>query len=330
MFKTLDAAVEGVLHVLRQAAGRALQVHLLSVLAAGLHKDGVAVFACKAHHLVLDGRAIARAHALDHAAVERAALDVVQNDLVRFRVRVGDPALHLVVHGCIRHEAEGLQLAVRVAGLAFQLTEVDAAAVHAGRGAGLEPAQRQTGCFQAVGQGVGGVHAVRAGRIPRITDENLAAEVRSSSDDHALCAVLTVQLGDNALDAAVLHLDAHHLGLMDGKAGRQLKGVLHIFVVALAIGLHPQGVDGRSLALVQHPALQIGGVGGKAHHAAESIQFTYQRTFCRSADAGVAGHIADSIQAHGKDGGLCAQRRGGVGRFDAGMTGTNDDDIIIS
>ena len=63
MLKALDAAVEGILHVLRQTAGSTLQVHFLGVLTAGLHKDGVAVLARKAHHLVLDGGAVARADA---------------------------------------------------------------------------------------------------------------------------------------------------------------------------------------------------------------------------------------------------------------------------
>ena len=128
----------------------------------------------------------------------------------------------------------------------------------------------------------------------------------------------------------VLHLNAHHLGLMDGKAGRQLKGVLHIFVVALTIGLHPQGVDGRSLALVQHPALQVGGIRRKAHHTAQCIQFAYQRAFCRASDAGVAGHIADGVQTHGKDSRFCAQHSSCVGGFDARMASADDDDIIIS
>ena len=88
--------------------------------------------------------------------------------------------------------------------------------MHPGRGAGLEPAQRQTGGFQAVGQGVGGVHAVRAGRIPRIAHKNFAAEVRAGGQHHALGSVFAVQLGDNALHMAVLDLQRHHLGLMDG------------------------------------------------------------------------------------------------------------------
>ncbi len=47
--------------------------------------------------------------------------------------------------------------------------------------------------------------------------------------------------------------------------------MLHIFMVALAVGLHTQGVHRRAFALVEHPALQIGGICSKAHHAAKRI-----------------------------------------------------------
>ena len=106
--------------------------------------------------------------------------------------------------------------------------------------------------------------------------------------------------------------------------------MFHVFVVTLAVSLHPQCVHCRAFALVEHPALQIGGIGCQTHHTAESIQFAYQRSFCRAADAGIAGHIADGVQTHGKHSCLCTQRRSGMGGFDTGMTGTDDDDIIIS
>ena len=105
VLKPFDAAVKGILHILRQAAGGTLQIHLFGVFAAGFHKDGMPVLARKAHHLVLDGGAVARANALDHAAIERAALDVIQNDPVGLGVGIGDPALHLVVHRGIGHES---------------------------------------------------------------------------------------------------------------------------------------------------------------------------------------------------------------------------------
>ena len=330
MLKAFDAVVKGVLHVLRQAAGRTLQIHFLGVLAAGLYEQRVTVLAGEAHHLILDGGAVARADTLDHAAVQRAALNVVQNDFMRLGVRVGDPAFHLVVHGCIGQKAEGLQFAVRVAGLAFQLGKINAAAVHPGRGAGLEPAQRQTGGFQAVGQGVGGVHPVRAGSIPRIAHEYFAAEVRTGGQHHALGGVLAVQLGDNALHMTVLDFQRHHLGLMDSQTRGLFQHVLHVFVVAAAVGLHPQCVHGGAFALVQHPALQVGSVCRQTHHAAQRVHLPHQRALGGAADAGVAGHIADSVQTHGKDGRFCAQHSSCVGGFDARMASADDDDIIIS
>ena len=174
------------------------------------------------------------------------------------------------------------------------------------------------------------MHPVRAGGIPGIAHKNFAAQIRAGGQHHTLGAVLAVQLGDHALHMALLHLKAHYLGLMDGQTRGQFQRVLHVFVVALAVGLHPQGVYGRAFALVEHPALQIGGVRRQTHHTAQGIQLPHQRSLCGAADAGVAGHIADGIQAHGEHGGLRTQHSRRVGRFDAGMTGTNDNDVIVS
>ena len=330
VLKALDAAVKRVLHIFRQAAGSALQIHFLGVLPTGLHKDGVALLARKPHHLILNGGTVPGADALDHTAVKGAALDVIQNDLVGGGVGVGDPALHFIVHRRVCQETERLQLAVRVAGLALQLGEINAPPVDTGRGAGLEPPQGQARRFQALGQGVGRVHSVRAGGIPRIPDKNFAAQVGARGNDNTLGPIFPVELGHHALDSPLLHLDGNDFRLMDGKAGRQLQRVLHIFVVSLAVGLDAQGVDGRALTLVQHPALQISSIRRQAHHTAKSVQFTHQRTFCSSTDAGVAGHIADGIQTHGKDCRLCPQRGGGVGCLNAGMARPDDDNIIIS
>ena len=75
----------------------------------------------------------------------------------------------------------------------------------------------QTGSLQALGQGIGRVHAVRAGGIPGIAHKDLAAQIGAGGQHHALCGVLAVELGNDALHPAVFHLKAHHLGLMDGK-----------------------------------------------------------------------------------------------------------------
>ena len=86
--------------------------------------------------------AVPRADTLNVPAVQRRAAQIVQDDLVGLRVGVSNVTVHLVVHRLVGHKAERLQQFVRVAGLAVQLAEVNAAAVYAGRGAGLEAAQR--------------------------------------------------------------------------------------------------------------------------------------------------------------------------------------------
>ena len=101
----------------------------------------------------------------------------------------------------------------------------------------------------------GGVHPVGAGGVPCIAHKNFSAKVGAGGDDHALCAILPVQLGDDALHMAVLHLDGNDFRLMDSQPRRQLKGVLHIFMIALAVGLDAQSVDSGAFALVEHPAL---------------------------------------------------------------------------
>ena len=174
------------------------------------------------------------------------------------------------------------------------------------------------------------MHPIRAGRIPCVADKNFAAQIRAGRNDHTLCAVLTVQLGHDALDVPILDLDRDDLCLMDGKPGRQLQRMFHIFVIPLAVGLDPQGMDCRAFALVEHPALQIGRIGGQTHHAAQCIQLPDQRSLGRSANAGIAGHIADGIQTHGEHRRFCAQRCGSVGGFNARMARADHDDVIIS
>ena len=102
IFKPNDAAIHGDLHILGQAAAQALQIHFLGVFAAGLHKDLMMVFFAKTHHLILNAGAIAGPHPLNHAAIQRAAVNVGANDLVRLRIGKGNVALHLVVHGGAR------------------------------------------------------------------------------------------------------------------------------------------------------------------------------------------------------------------------------------
>ena len=86
----------------------------------------------------------------------------------------------------------------------------------------------------------------------------------------------------------------------------------------------------RSLAPVEHPALEEGGVGGNAHKPAQGVDLPHQMALCGAADGGIAGHVADEVQCQGKDGGAGAQSGCRVGGFDARMARANDDDVVAA
>ena len=81
---------------------------------------------------------------------------------------------------------------------------------------------------------------------------------------------------------------------------------------------------------VQHTHLNKSFIRRKSHFAAECINFAHKVSLTRSADGGVAGHIAHRVQVDGKAHGTQAHAGGGQGGLDARVTRTNHSDIILS
>lgn len=75
-----------------------------------------------------------------------------------------------------------------------------------------------------------------------------------------------------------------------------LDNLLHIDVIALPVRLHPQGVDGRAFAAVEHPALNKGSVRRLSHLAAQRVDLPHQMAFGGPADRRIAGHVGKAVQ----------------------------------
>ena len=72
-----------ILHVVRQAGRDAVRIHLVGVEPFGLDEDLVRGLVGEPDYLVLDARAVARAHAFDLAGEHRRAIGGGADDLVR-------------------------------------------------------------------------------------------------------------------------------------------------------------------------------------------------------------------------------------------------------
>ena len=86
----------------------------------------------------------------------------------------------------------------------------------------------------------------------------------------------------------------------------------------------------RALASVEHTVLYARLIRSLAHLAAESVKLTHEVSLARTADGGVARHIADGIQVDGKANRFAAEPRSRQGCFDPGVSCANDADVISS
>src|SRR5579864_4733209 len=95
------------------------------------------LFVRKAHHLVLDRRAVAWAAALNRPRVHRRAPDVRANQLVRSRVGEGQMTWEL--RPCDAFRAKRKWRRRLIAGLHLETRVIDSAAIEARTRTGLQP-----------------------------------------------------------------------------------------------------------------------------------------------------------------------------------------------
>ena len=124
--------------------------------------------------------------------------------------------------------------------------------------------------------------------------------------------------------------NADDLGLAQMEVFLQLQSVLHAGAVLPAVDLGAQGMDGRTLAAVEHAALQKAFVGRAAHFAAEGVNLPDEMALCRPADGRVAGAIAHRVHIDGEDGRLTAEARRRQSGLNARVPRADDDDVVIS
>ena len=156
----------------------------------------------------------------------------------------------------------------------------------------LEPAHPQSQRLQVPSQRTAGQGGIRTALIGHLSHVNPAVEVRSRGDDHGGNGILRPQRRDHAADTAVLHENLRHLCLPDFQILRLFADVLHVVVILHPIRLHPQAVNCRPFALIEHPALQEAGIGSPSHFAAQRINLPHQMPLAVPPMDGLQGMLA--------------------------------------
>ena len=106
--------------------------------------------------------------------------------------------------------------------------------------------------------------------------------------------------------------------------------MLHHGLILPPVGLRAQRVHGWPFAAVEHPVLDAGLIGRARHLAAERIELAHEVALARTADGGVAGHVADGVHIDGKADGVQSQPRGGQRGLNARVARADDGDVTAS
>lgn len=103
----------------------------------------------------------------------------------------------------------------------------------------------------------------------------------------------------------------------------------HFCAVLLLVALGAGGPDGGASGGVEESELDADGVGDLAHNAAEGVDFADEMALGDASDGGVAGHLGDEVEVEGEQCGAQAHARGGHGGFAAGVSGADDDHVVL-
>ena len=96
------------------------------------------------------------------------------------------------------------------------------------------------------------MHPVRAAFNGGFAHDGAAVEIGAGADNRRFYGIHRAVAGHNGGHPAVGQADVHHLGLPDAQMLLQFHGVLHDLLIAAAIRLGAQGMNGRPFRFIQH------------------------------------------------------------------------------
>ena len=289
------------------------------------------LFFRKLDDLIFNGRTIPRSRALDHACVDRGAVQIGPDDLVRCFRGVGQVAVRLLDLHALRISGKRKRHHPLVAMLRLHFGKIQTAPIHSGRSAGFEPPQRYAMRFQRCRQMIRRLQPVRSRVGDRFTAQTSCPQIGAAADDHCLAFVEcpgegphTIDLLRSAFFAPVpVGDDLAHFRLTDHQMLLMLQMLAHLPGVFRLVRLGTQTVYRRSLGDIEHLGLDKGLVDHLAHLTAQRIQLAHQMPLGGPAHVGVAWHEGDRVHADRKDHRLQTKTCTGQRSLAAGMSRTH-------
>ena len=331
-FKTDERTKHFVLYVGRKRGRKALNIHLLGVLAHRLYKQLVAFFFGEAHQFILDRRAVSRPRAVYFARIERASFNVFADNTVCFGIGIDDMArnlLQIIKKMLVMARAVGNDPILT--GLLLKPRKIDRLTLDTRGRSRLETQKLDPRVAQRRRQALGGQKAVGSCLVGHVANKDRTLKVSPRADHRALARPSLAQACHHTKDLFfTVRLACAQLGDL-GLYQAQIRGVFkHLFhqgLVFFAVGLNSLALYRRALSRIERTRLQSGKIGTAPHLATQRVDLVDKMPLGSSADRRVAGQIGDRFQRKRKKNGIHAHTRRRQRRLDPRVARTDHSDL---
>jgi hypothetical protein len=290
-----------------------------------LDENLMALLLGEAHHLVLDGGAVARTGGVDLSGVHRRAVEVRADQVVGKAAGVGEPAEDLRLLEPVGEDGERAR--TLVARSFLQLREVDGGAVDARGRTGLQAAEVQAESPERIGERLRGRLAETAAGGLLLAGVHQRPEEGAGGDDDRL------RLESRSVAE---HRPSNRASLDDQRLDRALdevevrlrrENVLHGRGVQIAVTLRARALHGRTLGAVEDLELNPRAIRGLSHQPAEGVDLLDQVSLGQTTDRRVARHTTDGIAEHRDHGDAGTAAGADARRLSSGVSAADDQDV---
>ena len=157
-----------------------------------------------------------------------------------------------------------------------------------------------------------------------------AAEEGAGGQDDGAGSVGLARCPQHSVDGAILAGD-QVLDAIGNNGQVRLLGQQRLdrLAIELPVRLRPGAANRRSLAPVEHPELDSGGVDRPAHDSVQGVDLPDQVSLGQAADGWIAGHFADLGGIMGQQQGTGAHPGGGRGCLGPGVPAADNNDVPV-
>ena len=280
-------------------------------------------------HLVFNGRAVSGTGAFNDPRVDRRAVYILTDDVVRLFIGIGQKTGYLLDLNICRVRGVGEGYYDLVSLLDRHLGIVQGPSVHSGRCACLESSERDPDPVQGILESCRPLHSARTRLRNGFSDKTARVQIGPRADDRRFAAIDCPRMDLHAGDFPILCKDLSDLRLPDRQVLLLFEDLPHGFGILCLIGLCPERMDRRPLGNIEHLGLDEGLVYIFTHLSAESIDLPDKVPLGRASYMRIAGHHRNAVDIHGEDHRLKSQPAAGKSRFHARMARADHADLCV-